>query len=113
MPYMFTTCDPAGILLAKALMRLMPLPAPRSLACRGGARRHSIKDGDHVLDLGAIEALCDEDDLAAPVGIGPVIEPGEIVQQVLDTLDDCRAVGFFGDVNDTLHAQEICTEILL
>ena len=41
----------------------------------GGARGDPVQHRDHVLDLGAIEALGDEYDLAAAVGIRPALEP--------------------------------------
>ena len=87
--------------------------ALRPRARRGGARRHPVEQRDHILDLGAIEALGDEDDLAAMVGVRPALEPGQIVQQVLRALDHRRAAGLFGDIHDAFHAQQIGPEILL
>ena len=79
----------------------------------GGPRRHPVEQRDHILDLGAIEALGDEDDLAAMVGIRPAFEPRQIVQEVLRALDHGRPAGFLGDIHDALHPQQVGTEILL
>ena len=54
------------------LVRLDPLrPAARGR----GARGNPIQQRDHVLDLGAIEPLRDEYDLAAAVMVRPAVEP--------------------------------------
>ena len=54
------------------LVRLDPLrPAARGR----GARGDPIQQRDHVLDLGAIEPLRDEYDLAAAVIVRPAVEP--------------------------------------
>ena len=80
---------------------------------RCGARRDTIKQCDHVLHFGAIEALGDEHDLAAMVRIRPALEPGQVMQKMLGALDHRRAIGIFGDIDDAFHAQKIRPEILL
>ncbi len=50
---------------------------------------------------------------AAVVGVGPAVEPGQIVQQMLRALDHRRTVRLFRDVDDALHPQKIGAEILL
>ena len=79
----------------------------------GGARRHPVEQRDHILDFGAVEALGDENDLAAAVVIRPALEPGQVVQELLRALDHRRAVGLFGDIHDAFDAQQIGPEILL
>jgi hypothetical protein len=78
---------------------------------RGCTCRDAIEHCDHILDLGAFEAFRDEHDLAAPIGIGPWLKPGQGMQQMLRALDHRRAVWLFGDVDDPFHAQQIGTEI--
>ena len=85
----------------------------RPRACGGGARRHAVEQPDHVFDLGAVEALGDEHDLASPVGIRPAFEESKVVQQVLRALNHCRAIRLFGDVDQAFDPQQIRSEILL
>ena len=82
-------------------------------AGRCGPRGDPVDQLDHALNLGPLEVLGDEDDLAAPVGIRPPVKPGEIVQEMLGALNDRRPVGFLGDMDDALHTQQIGAEILL
>ncbi len=66
--------------------RLHPRPRNSSVALglgpgagSGRAPRDPVEHCDHVLDLGAIEPLRDKHDLAAAVGIWPVVKPRQVV----------------------------------
>src|SRR5690242_3802067 len=87
--------------------------ALRASARGGGAGRDPIEHRDHVLDLGTIESLGDEHELAAAILIRPALEPRQIVQEMLRPLDHRRAVRLLGDMDETFHAQQIGPEILL
>jgi hypothetical protein len=87
--------------------------ALRARPRRGRARCHAVKERDHVFHLGTVEALRDEHDLAAPIRIRPALEPRQIVQKMLRALDHRGAIGFFRDIDDALHTQQVRPEILL
>ena len=74
---------------------------------RSGARRDPIEYRDHVLDVGAFVILGDEYDLAAVVGVRPAVKPRKVVQKMLRTLDNGRAVGLLGDVDDAFTRRRL------
>ena len=92
---------------ARSLVRLCPR------AGGGGACCYPVEQRDHILDFGAVEPLGDKDDLAAAVGVRPVLEPRQIMQQMLRALDHGRTVRLLGDVHDAFHSQQVRSEILL
>src|SRR5262249_61666495 len=68
---------------------------------------------NHAPDIGEIDPLLDEYDLARTVRVRPALEPRQIVQEMLRSLDYGGALGLLGNVDDTLHAQQIGAEIPL
>ena len=74
--FLFTNSPASELATGENFLR--SVKALRPCARRGGARRDTVEHRDHVLDLGPLEALRDEHNLAATVGVGPPIEPSQL-----------------------------------
>ena len=72
----------------------------------------AIEQGDHLLEFAGRQILRDEDNSRALILIGPFGKPGQVVQQMLRALDDCRLARFFPDVHQSFHPQQVGAKVL-
>ena len=106
-------CTAAGALTEPATTHHKPRSSP--LRCRGrrrsgrrGRRRidEVVEHGKRALDAPALQAVHDEDETRAPVGVGPLFQVARRMDDVLNAVDQ-HGGRHAGDVQKTLEAQHV------
>ena len=88
----------------------MRLPAAGSRL--EGPSTDAIKQIDDVPEAVSWDALSDEDNPRPMIAIGPTVEPGHRVEEMLRALDHSWSAWFLGDVYESLDAQKPRSEVL-
>ena len=77
-----------------------------------GPSTDAIKQIDNVAEAVSWNALSDEDDPRPMIAIGPTVEPGHRVEEMLRALDHSWSAWFLRDVYESLDAQKPRSEVL-
>ena len=77
-----------------------------------GPSTDSIKQIDDVSEAVSWDALSDEDNPRPMIAIGPPVEPGHRVEEMLGALDHSRPAWFLSDVYEPFDAQKPGSEVL-
>jgi hypothetical protein len=77
-----------------------------------GPSTYTIKQIDDVPEAVSWDALSDEDNPRPMIAIGPTVEPGHRVEEMLRALDHGWSAWFLGDVYESLDAQKPRSEVL-
>jgi hypothetical protein len=77
-----------------------------------GPSTDAIKQIDNVAEAVSWNALSDEDNPRPMIAIGPTVEPGHRVEEMLCALDHSWSAWFLGDVYESLDAQKPRSEVL-
>src|SRR5580692_439481 len=89
---------------------LLRLPAAGSRP--EGPSTDAIKQIDDVPEAVSWDALSDEDNPRPMIAIGPTVEPGHRVEEMLRALDHGWSAWFLSDVYESLDAQKPRPEVL-
>ena len=88
----------------------MRLPAAGSRL--EGPSTDAIKQIDDVSEAVSWDALSDEDNPRPMIAIGPTVEPGHRVEEMLRALDHSWSAWFLSDVYKSFDAQKPRSEVL-
>ncbi len=77
-----------------------------------GALAHAVEEFNDFLEPRACDALGDEDNTGALIGIWPFVEPSHGVKQMLGALHDSRLARFLAHIHQSFDAQKAGTQIL-
>src|SRR5262245_29165401 len=98
-------------------IRSRPWPEPLAAgACGFAGTAHLVNFGvqrrPKRLNPGLSQVAADQDEATAAILRRPALEPSRGMKDVLHSVDHCRPLGAFGNIDETLEAEEVTACVL-